>query len=477
MADTVEKNPLIYLYRSLEKADSRRLGKWLDSPIHNQRDDVRALHAYLVGADGRLQKTNALSKTRIWKRLFPQEDFDDARLRQTFHWALKATESFLAYERWREAPINEQLALISSLRTYQDPSHIERALKKADQLQEQDRLKNETFYRNQYQLELERDEYRSYHKLLDKPNFQQIADNLDLAYLIEKLKVSCNILYQRRMYRQEFSLNFLPEVISRVEAYDLKAYPTLAIYYYVYRGLTEEDVRGTHTTLLRDTLAEHEQLLSKPDLRYVILMAINLCITHMNQGHEAYAREAFEWYKLGLHQDVIAENGLLTRTTYLNIVSNAIKLREYAWTEDFIQRYTHQLEDDIRENTERFARARLGYEQKDYDTVMPLLVQVDFKHPVYNLLAKTLLLKIYYELEEFDALESQVDSMITYIRRKKLSDLHRDNFTNVARLVRQLSRIPPRDQGKLQELIQKIEQTTPLNDKQWLLEQARSLQS
>jgi hypothetical protein len=146
-------------------------------------------------------------------------------------------------------------------------------------------------------------------------------------------------------------------------------------------------------------------------------------------------------------------------------------LKEFDWAERFIEEQANQLEADIRENTQRFAQARLGYEQKDYDTTMRLLVQVDFRHPVYFLLAKTMLVKIYYELDEFDALDSLLDSMTTYIRRKKLSDLHRDHFGNAVRLVRQLSRINTRDEKKMDALRHKIENTSPLAEKKWMLEQ------
>ncbi|SER15717.1 hypothetical protein [Neolewinella agarilytica] len=471
MSSTVEKNPLISLYQSFDKSDGRRLGKWLDGPTHNQREDVRALHAYLTGNDDRLYKTSALTKTRIWKRIFPGEDFDDARLRQTFHWALKATEAFIAYEHWNGRAINPQLSLISGLRQRGLLSATQRSIRKARQLQERATIRNETFHRSQYQLELEYDEYRVYHQLLEKPRFQEIADSLDLSYLIEKLKVSCNMLFHARVYREEFDVHFLDEVLEYVRRFDLDKYPALAIYFYIYRGFTEADEQGENISLLRDTVSTHGDSLTAIDRRYVFLMAINICISNMNLGQEAYVRESFEWYRLGLEQDVIAKHGQMTRTTYLNIVSNAIKLKEYDWTAGFIETYTHQLEEDVRENTERFARARLGYEQKDYDTIMPLLVQVDFKHPVYNLLAKTLLLKIYYELDEYDALDSQIDSMTTYIRRKELSDLHRDNFNNIARLTRQLSRIGPGRKGKLAALRKKVEATSPLSDKKWLLEQ------
>lgn len=471
MAETVEKNPLIQVYRVLDKSDFRRLGKWLDSPIHNNRDDVRALHAYFAGDPDRLYKTSALSKTRIWKRIFPQEMFDDARLRQTIHWALKAIKAFISYASWCEEPINQELSLTVGLRKRGLPQAMSRSLKRARQLLEAGTVRNEEYYRYKYQLELESEEYRTYYDQLNPPGFQRIADNLDVMYLIEKLKVSCNMLYQSRLSRIAFRFNFLEEVIELVKRYDLKAYPVLAIYYYVYRGFTEEDKEGSNISLLRDTLLENEELMTAIGVRYVILMAINICISKANRGFDAFVREMFEWYRLGIEKNVIAKNGQLTRATYLNVVNNALKLKEYDWTHDFIERYTHQLEEDIKENTEYFARARLGYELKDYNTAMPLLVQVDFKHPVYNILAKTLLLKIYYELDEFDALDSQVDSMTTYIRRKELSDLHRNNFNSVARLTRQLSRLNPFDKKKKEALRKRIEETSPLTEKKWLLEQ------
>jgi len=471
MHSTVEKNPLISLYQSLDKSDGRRLGKWLDSPIHNQRDDVRALHAYLTGSGDRLYKTSSLSKMRIWKRIFPQEPFDDARLRQTFHWALKATESFLAYEHWTRDPINQQLALTTELRKRNVAAVAARSLKKAGQLLDNVSIKNERHLRNQYLLELERDEHRIYYQLREKPRFQEIADILDHAYLIEKLKASWNMFYQQRLYKTEFDVKFLDEVVSYVERLDLEQFPVLAIHYYGYRGLVADDVSGSTISLLRDAVEKHGHLLSRIDLRYVILMAINLCISNMNQGREPYVRESFEWYKLGFLNDVIVENNLLTRSTYLNVVSIALKLMEYGWVEDFIENNAQNLEDNIRENTESFARAKLGYELKDYTGSMRLLVLVDFKHPVYNLLAKTLLLKIYYELDEYDAMDSLLDSMTTYIRRKDIADIRRDNFANIVRFVRQLSRIPTGDKKKVAELKARVEDTSPLTEKKWLLEQ------
>ncbi|MEL7163718.1 MAG: hypothetical protein AAFN92_23365, partial [Bacteroidota bacterium] len=326
----------------------------------------------------------------------------------------------------------------------------------AIQLQEAAEVRNEFYFRYQYLLEQERDYYRDFFQVRARPRFQEVADNLDVTYLIEKLRASWNMLFHQRVYRTKYDIRFLDEVVSYVERLDLEEYPVLAIHYYGYRGLAEDDASGQMVGQLRTAVQRHGDLLSAHDRRHVILMAINLCISNANRGRDSYVRESFEWYRLGLEQDVISENGKMTRATYLNVVSGALKLAEYDWTRTFIEQYTPQLEEEIRENTERFARARLSYERKEYSVAMPLLVQVDFKHPVYNLVAKTLLLKIYYELDEFDALDSQVDAMLTYVRRKELSDLHRDNFKNLARLTRSLSRLNPRNKKKREQLRQRI---------------------
>ncbi len=473
MPSTVENNPLISLYRALDKSDVRRLGKWLDSPIHNQRDDVQALHAYLTTSD-RLNKTSALAKTRIWKKIFPQEPFNDARLRQTFHWSLKATEAFLAYSHWSQDPIQERLALTKAIQTLNLAGPAARSLGKSRKMLDDVPLKDEHRWRQQYELELLQDEHRTYYRLNEAPRFQEIADTLDITYLIEKLKASWNMLFNQRVAKRQFRVNFLEEVVGYVKQLDLSQYPVLAIHYYGYLGLTDDDASGKTLSRLRDAVEKHGKLLSEKDLRYVILMAINICISNINLQRDSYLREAFEWYRLGLDEDVIAENGRITRATFINIVANAIKLEEYDWARQFIEDNSGLLEEETRQNTEYFARARLGYEQKAYAEIMPLLVQVDFKHPIYNLFAKTLLLKIYYELEELDLVENQIDAMFTYIRRKNLPDLHHNNFNNIARMTRQLNRLGP-DKRKKEALREKIESTSPLTEKKWLLEQLEQL--
>ena len=477
-ADSLKKNDaslaetsLIFLYRSLSKPEIRRLTKWLASPVHNQRDDVRELHAYLTGGRNRLHSTPALAKTRVWRRLFPTQPFDDARLRQTLHWSLRATEDFLAYYHWAREDINRQLALVRELRQRDLPDLSARHLGRGRRIQGDIPYRDDRYYRNAYRLAEEADFHRANYRQREPPNFQEIADALDVAYLIEKLRVSCNMLFHQRLHGSSFQLRNIAATVAAAEHFDLAHYPALAIYYYGYRGLTERDEQGANIRRLRQTIGAHGETLSPFDLRHVILMAINLCISNMNRGYEPYVREAFEWYRLGFDRGVVAENDRLTQSTYLNVVSVGLRLREYDWVGPFIARYADYLDPGLRANTEGLARARYYYERGELDPAMRSLVTVDFRHPVYNLLSRTLLLKIYYGLGEFDALESLLDATTTYIRRKDLTDLHRENFSNIARYVRYLSRLVPGDERRRSELRQRIGAERHLTEKKWLLEQ------
>ncbi len=465
---SVAGSVLVILYRDLDKSETRRLGKWLHSPAHNLREDVRELHDYLSGGD-RLFKTSALTKSRVWKRLFPDQPFDDARLRQAFYQATRCVEEFLAYENWSRRPMNGQLSLINELQQRNLGHQLERYLGKADRRMGDLPHRDEVYYDSLNQLEQERYAYTAYHHPLHRPNFEAISESLDISYLINKLRVGCNALFHQRINGTNFDTRFVEEAARLAQTYDLDAHPALAIFCYVYKGLTEEDPGGDNISKLRDTVRYHSDVLSRRDQNSVCLTAINLCVSNMNRGISGYAREAFEWYRLGFERGVITDNQILSRENYLNPISIALKLGEFDWTAGFIEAFTPLLDEDIRENTATYARGNLAYYQKDYDRAMPLLVTVDFKHPIYNLLARTLLLKIYYELGEFDALDSLLDSMTTYIRRKQLSDMHRKVFGNNVRYVRYLSRLIPGDAKKAAALQRRIAAEPLLTEKEWLL--------
>ena len=100
---------------------------------------------------------------------------------------------------------------------------------------------------------------------------------------------------------------------------------------------------------------------------------------------------------------------------------------------------------------------------------MLYLQNVESKDLVNNLISKTLLMRIYYELEEYDSLFSHLDSFQIYIRRREVSDFHRKNYMNAIRLVKKLVALPELDKQAKKKLREEIESEEVLTEREWLL--------
>ncbi|MEM8582828.1 MAG: hypothetical protein AAGF87_01100 [Bacteroidota bacterium] len=466
----MKKSANVAIYRSLDKAERRELGKWVESPVHNQREDVRALHNYLLGGD-RLHKESSLSKTRVWKRLFPDTPYDDARMRQTLHFHLKCVEEYLAYQEWQKDDVGQYLSLNVQLRHRRLDRHLMKNLRRLDKTQDSSLYRNEVFFRNNYALQLEHYTYLAFRQRRSKEvNLQSVADALDQAYLIEKLKVGCRMLFHQTVSKTTYEIGLLEEAMQQVDRRKLTDIPAIAIYYYILKAIQSKSDDQQYFAILRDTVAEHGNLLPSDDLREVYLMVINLCIPKINARLKAYERESFEWYKQGFSEGILTPNNQITRYTYVNVIFNGLRLGEYEWVANFLDEYKEMLDLDFRQQTYLFAKSRFHFSKKEYEETMGILIRIDFNDVLYNLMGKTMLLRMYYEEEEFDALDSLLESFATYIRRKDLTAYHKKNYGNIVRLSRRLARLSSYDDKKKRDLNEAITNANPLSERAWLLE-------
>ena len=119
-------------------------------------------------------------------------------------------------------------------------------------------------------------------------------------------------------------------------------------------------------------------------------------------------------------------------------------------------------------------RQRVPTPQGDYAGTLELLRAVSFPDPMYNLESRKMLLKIYYEQEAFDALDSLLENLLNWLRRHGELGYHREMYRNLARFVRRLLHLPPDATGEFRRLEKKIADTPLVAERGWLLEKVRS---
>jgi len=137
-----------------------------------------------------------------------------------------------------------------------------------------------------------------------------------------------------------------------------------------------------------------------------------------------------------------------------------ILLKEFDWVEDFLYRYRKHIEPKFREGTFNYNLAIFYYQKEDHDEVLTLLQQVDFDDVNHNLSARRMLLKIYFERDEFDALNSLIISFKNYIYRKKeLGAVARNSYLNLLKFTNKLMALNQRDKTAIAQLKEKVEKT------------------
>ncbi len=470
----MKKNSLIFIIKSFSAKEKREFKKWLASPIHNQRTDVIALTEYFFHKNHLLDE-KFLKKERVFSKIYPKEKYDDAKMRQTIHFLNKTIEDFLTYNGLKENEIRAKLALASVLRKKKLTKPYLRAIKSATELQEKSIINDEHFLRNEYLIQRERYIYFEKQKRNVELNLQEMSDALDATYFADKLRQSCLMLSHQKVYKVEYSPALIEEILTHIEEGYYFKIPAISIYYYTYMALTTPDKRQ-YFDQLKSNIFEKGHFFTQTEIRDIYLMAINYCIGKMNAGDISFRKEAFDLYKKGMESKILIENNTLSPWSFINIIFNALQLKEFDWAYDFINRYQSYLPAEHRENFSYYGYARYHFEKDEHDKAMEWLGGTDFSDSLLNLNAKMLLLKIYYKKKEMDALESLLESTRTYLHRKKMVGYHHSVYNNHLRMLRKLVRVNPYSKKDIQNLKKTITACNPLLEKDWLLEQLEALE-
>ena len=462
------KGKLIEMFGQLDDSQLRQFNQFVRSPFFNRHQQVIQLFEYL-----RKHKNGqfvSVTEEKMYARLFPAQPFDAAKLNHVKNYLVRVLETYLSWYTLQESELKQSRELADGL-VHIGMDHLaQKQLRKSLKLLESSDLRDEAYYRNQYEINLKDFELQIKSGKRDRDfNLQRLTDSLDIAYIAEKLKMACILLAHQTIARKEYDTGLLDFLNTFLKDHPFLEEPTIRIYYHAYLSLTQPDV-PENLNLLIDSIYKYSHLFKVADLRNIYLMAINSCIRRSNKGQEEYLQPLFRLYRSGLESKVLLENGMLTSWTYKNAASAGLKLKEYEWVFDFIHDYKDYLPFSEQEPFFHFNLAKYYFEQKEFDKAMPLLSREEYADLLTNLAAKMMLTKMYYEEGEFEALSSLLASIKKFIYRKKVLGYHKDHYLAIIAYIYKMLDMPTTDRAAWRALRNEIA-LSKVTEKDWLLEQ------
>ncbi len=465
------KSRLIQVLRTFSKKEFRELNKWVNSPFHNQREDVIALYDYLVTTN-HLFNDNLLNKPLVFSKIYPNESFDDSKMRQVMHFFFKTIEEFLFFQKESGEEIKKKLSLLKIYKErkldksfYKTQKDIENFFKRKIEPKEDDLFTS-------YQIKKEIVEFNSKIKRSQELNLQELSDTYDEAFIVEKLKHACLALAHKRVFNIDYEIGLLGEVLEFTEEKNLLGNSRIGIHFYLYKILNENKVEDFY--ILKNYLKNVEHF-PQVEIKEAYGNAINFCASQINSGNKDFIKEAFYLYKNGIEKGIFIENNLISRWAFKNAIVVGLKLKEFEWVENFIENYNQYLEEKHRESFLYFNYAMLHYEKGNYNKVLEVIQKYEFTDILVNLNAKIILVKVYYELEEIKVLESFLESMRAYIQRKKVIGYQKIVYKNMLKYTKKLLKVNPYSKTQKEKLKAEIEAAKPLTEKTWLLKQLAEL--
>ncbi len=459
-----EKTALTVL-RALSGPELRALDKYMASPWFIQHEAVRGLYGYLRA---QLRENRAATDSGAWRA---ELGISPSKAPHIESYLLEAVEDFLAQAQWQDRPAERHLLTVERLRSLQLHAESAKMLRYARKRLEAAPGRGSAYLRLQYQMHLEDYALSAQQSRVKAFNLQELSDAQDAAFICEKLRTGCMALSHQAVRRQPYEPGLLAPVLDFLQGHPFLQMPAIAAYYHGYYALQGGESSAAHFENLKNLLADRPERWSPAELNDLYRMAVNFCIRRINQGEEAYYRAIFELYQSGLAAGALLDNGLLSRWTYNNVALTALSLHEFDWTWRFLHDYAPSLPEDHREAALHFNLARYFFEKKDFQNAMSHLLRMEYDDVLQNLAAKVMLCKIYYLLDESDALENQLDSIQIYIRRKKVLGYHKDNYQAIVRFIRRLVALNPNDPAQKYALRQQIAAAAVLTERDWLMKQ------
>ena len=460
---------------SMSVYELNRFRKYIYSPLYNEDERLMTFTDVFLP----LAKTEALSslnEKEVWKQVFGSAKYNHGKFIRLLSDTVKKLEHFLVVDRFQQQEDLQRISQLEIMNERKLDKHIPELMSMTSRKHQLNQYHDAEFYYSGFKLQqqknlfLENKEQRSAEKNLD-----EVMTSLDTYYFVEKLKYCAAMLHYKNFLTLGGEVPLLNEVLKYLESGAGAQVPAIEIYRCIILSYTDKD-SGRHFIMLKDLIVTHQNGFRLDEVKSMYVFAMNYCINQINFGNSDYLKEILFLYKQALSNDVLLDNGQLSQWDYKNIVTTALRVKDFKWAENFLHQYKGQLPKEDRKNAFTFNMARYYFATKKYDEVLQLLQQVQYNDIFYQLDAKTTLLKTYYELGEWQPLYSLKDSFRVMLRRKRLiTPQQKANYMNLLNFAIRLYGVDVKDQPKLKKLKLEITEASNVADKSWLLEKINEI--
>lgn len=459
------KNPfVIELYGSLSHKQSQRFLEFLGSSYFNTNKKLiiglKAIQAMKTLANGAF-------KEELFNSLYPNETYSDVKLRLFFSELLQQLKSFIYIEEKNKSEVEKHLQLLKHLRKNQKIKHFEREASKLQLELNNQQQWNPQLYEWKHQLDMEILSYASFKNRFTHFDFKTCADHLEVSALIQRLRIYLEQLSHEAIGRESSEYPMLDLWMKLATEQDWEKYPELKTYLWAIRLFKNPNEEKYFEEYL-DLLKIYEKYFDFEHGRELYLTALNYGIRKINQNATQYFSITLDLFQHCIDHTWILDYGVMSSLTYKNIIVLCIRMNDLELGEKLLEKYKPLVDEKDRNMIYQFCLAKIQKERGLFQQALYLLNTSIFKDPLIELNARVEMIKIYYEINEFEIMSNQLAATKNLIRRSKKLGYHRDYYNNFLTAATKLHNTQHVNVHEKKDWLSEIMNDKKLIEKSWL---------
>lgn len=409
---------LIKILQSLDPEEFRRLKRALSSPYFATNTRLLTLYEHLKKHYPEFEEEK-LQKEKLFKKLYPGKPFNDGVLRVLVREFSAVVEDYILLERLRsDKPLRKKMLV----KEYGQRNLYEYFKKGTEELVsgfDDSYVKDMEHYSEHIQL------YQDYcfHPMTnnndaDDDSLEQLMDSLDAYFVLAKYRFAQVLNNKNTIFKKKTDYRFF-EMVRGYEDVIFIENKLVTLYELVNKLYSTDDEK--HFIELKKVLFPIINKIKRTDCRIIYFMGLNFCARQINRGKSDYLLEQFDWYVIGLNNNLLIENERISDTTFNNIVSAACHKKEFIWVEEFMEKYSVFLDIDIRDDALCLSKATLCFSQGDFSQALQLYVNHNYSTS-YDLKVRSNAIITAFEqalidYSYFSIVQSYIESHKKYIQR------------------------------------------------------------
>ncbi len=463
----IYKSKAAGIIRGLIPAELPLFRSWLNRDSVNDMRLLRLFDFYTI----HIRNTSAerVTKEEAWKSVNGKLKFNDMKFRYLNADLVTRLEELLVYRRTneelrlREEIISAELGSRGAVKAWNTHYRNFTSHTLSEPVHDAD------YFSHAWNMEYSRLSLMATGKVQgDADAITKAAGYLDRFYLIRKLQLCCEMFNAQNVFAQEYQVFLLDEILQHIGNRSYEDTPVIIIYYRILMTLRESE-KEEHYQALRELLRMHEHEISLSELRDMYKYVLNYCIKKINLGNISWQGELFDIYRTTVSNRVLMSEGFLSHRDFKNIVTIALRQNQVVWTGEFIEQFIHEVPSEERENAKLYNTANLLFHKRDYSGAIRVLQRVDFLDIFYDLDARSILLKTWFELDEQDSFEYHATAFRKFLKRNKsVSDYQRTIYENLIAFASRLMKAGT-SASAIKKISSEISEKKNVADLRWLL--------